>query len=518
MHEFERLYRCLPSGSALRIVKSPPDVFAVCAYFAKITGCYCLYGDTPKDIREAIVKAQAAGKEWRRVLDRSKSPNLRSFPVEVLGFLEVLEKNRERATDDLVRDKAFVKACLFLIAASDEACVGVGIPSAGLGGYFELNVEIRLGSGTLCRYVPSDMMRVLPKQHTPRSGFNIRSLTHHLALVAASEVRPVWVQMPFQTRSGPTYNILLAPWPLEIRSSHFRPALRHSSQPGVGYFDYSPSGACGPKNVQSWLQRLLLRASELGQSVDLIVFPEGALNESEWLKVSKVAAKHGASLIAGIGSPPSDNGLGGNCLKVKAPFPWGGDVVQEKHHRWHIDEAQIRSYGLGGTLDHQKTWWENIRVQSRKLHFLAVNSDLVVCPLICEDLARQEPVAELVRSVGPNLVVALLMDGPQLPNRWSARYAAVLADDPGSSVLTVSSLGMVQLSRPNGFCRSRVFASWKDSLGSFISLELATGEEALILNVQFRGLKETSIDGRHDGGVASTPVLCGTHSLTLSER
>src|SRR5687768_17746605 len=37
--------------------------------------------------------------------------------------------------------------------------------------------------------------------------------------------------------------------------------------------------------------------------------------------------------------------------------------------------------------------------------------------LICEDLARQDPIAELVRHVGPTLVVTILMDGPQLKNR-----------------------------------------------------------------------------------------------------
>jgi hypothetical protein len=68
--------------------------------------------------------------------------------------------------------------------------------------------------------------------------------------------------------------------------------------------------------------------------------------------------------------------------------------------------------------------------------------------LICEDLARQDPAAELVRAVGPNLLVALLMDGPQLANRWPARYAAVLAEDPGTSILTLTSLGMVERSRP----------------------------------------------------------------------
>ena len=61
--------------------------------------------------------------------------------------------------------------------------------------------------------------------------------------------------------------------------------------------------------------------------------------------------------------------------------------------------------------------------------------------LICEDLARSEPCHSAVRSVGPNLVFVLLMDGPQIASRWSARYATSLADDPGSAVLTLTSRG-----------------------------------------------------------------------------
>jgi len=53
----------------------------------------------------------------------------------------------------------------------------------------------------------------------------------------------------------------------------------------------------------------------------------------------------------------------------------------------------------------------------------------VLTVLICEDLARLDPVNDLVRAVGPNLVMSLLMDGPQLTTRWPARYATVLADD-----------------------------------------------------------------------------------------
>ena len=48
----------------------------------------------------------------------------------------------------------------------------------------------------------------------------------------------------------------------------------------------------------------------------------------------------------------------------------------------------------------------------------------------------------MLRAVGPNLIIALLADGPQIASRWPGRYAAAFADDPGSSVLTLTSAGM----------------------------------------------------------------------------
>ena len=47
------------------------------------------------------------------------------------------------------------------------------------------------------------------------------------------------------------------------------------------------------------------------------------------------------------------------------------------------------------------------------------------------DLAQPDPVASIIRQVGPSLVIGLLLDGPQLAERWPARYASVFADDPG---------------------------------------------------------------------------------------
>jgi hypothetical protein len=80
-------------------------------------------------------------------------------------------------------------------------------------------------------------------------------------------------------------------------------------------------------------------------------------------------------------------------------------------------------------------------VPRKSIQFVEV-AELVLTALVCEDLAHNDEIAQLIRSVGPTAVINLLLDGPQLTSRWTARYASVLADDPGSAVLTLTSCGM----------------------------------------------------------------------------
>jgi len=123
---------------------------------------------------------------------------------------------------------------------------------------------------------------------------------------------------------------------------------------------------------------------------------------------------------------------------------------QNKNHRWSLDERQIDQYHLGGTLHPRFRWWEAMQVPRRSIQFVEVGAGVTLASLVCEVLAQIDEVAEVLRSVGPTIVVTPLLDGPQLSSRWAARYASVMADDPGSAVLTLISSGMAQRSRPRG--------------------------------------------------------------------
>jgi hypothetical protein len=119
--------------------------------------------------------------------------------------------------------------------------------------------------------------------------------------------------------------------------------------------------------------------------------------------------------------------------------------------------------------------------------------------------------------VGPNLIFALLMDGPQVKGRWSSRYAHVLAEDPGCSVLSLTSLGMSRrMARPptEGPDRTRVIGLWRDAIDGERELELMEeGHDACVLSLVKRSLREHSLDGRHDHEKAHFPVFAGFKSF-----
>jgi hypothetical protein len=181
---------------------------------------------------------------------------------------------------------------------------------------------------------------------------------------------------------------------------------------------------------------------------------------------------------------------------------------------------RIVNYGLGGSLNPSHRWWECIKIHKRDVHFIALDPLLVFTVLICEDLARPEPVGDLVRSVGPNLVIALLQDGPQLESRWSSRYAMSLTDDPGCSVLTLTSLGMCRLSKPRGTTndQSRVIALWRDRTTGTRQLSLPRDSEALVLCLNESREQEWTADGRGDGGTTGGIHLVGVSYIRTEDK
>ncbi|HSS76589.1 MAG TPA: hypothetical protein VLV54_07550 [Thermoanaerobaculia bacterium] len=376
---------------------------------------------------------------------------------------------------------------------------------------------------------------MLPKQHTSQRGITIRSLSHNLALCPASEMEVLWIS-PFAVspkRRLDVFNLLLLPWPLQLSSKDFEiclPAPLPIPEP-FRVFRFARQGAgTDTKRLEEFLSNAIQRAQEQVKRVDAVVFPELALTAQEYLIAERIAIQNDIMLIAGV------NGQEGDQLGFSTPTnacfiqPFGLTLIpkekkdwvatlrshQSKHHRWFLDRSQVIQYGLGGVLPASKTCWELTDVEQRRLNFVNLGSWLTLSVLICEDLARQDPVSEILRAVGPNLIIALLMDGPQLRSRWPSRYASVLADDPGSSVLTITSLGMAGRSRPASSSepdRSRTIALWRDVRYGEREIELPKDHNACVLSLVCETIEEYSADGRGDGGASHFPVFAGLHTF-----
>ncbi|MGL6616520.1 hypothetical protein ACSZN6_02510 [Aeromonas hydrophila] len=274
-----------------------------------------------------------------------------------------------------------------------------------------------------------------------------------------------------------------------------------------GFFSYTPDKEIDINNAVT----CVIDAIGSFGDIDLIVLPECALSaknsqslaETLSQKCNEINIKcptiitgnydhcdhYSKNQITIFSSPEKDPVLPDVPITLE-------QVTQKKHHRWYLDRTQIFNYKLGSNLSPNKKWWEFIDVDERKLiNYQCHDNKIQITPLICEDLARQDPVAPAVRALGPTLIIALLLDGPQLKTRWPGRYASFLSEDPGSSVLTVTPLGMTLRSDGSGLKPSRVVSFWSEP-GSYRELSLEENKQAIILTLEKRDILQWTADGR----------------------
>lgn len=371
------------------------------------------------------------------------------------------------------------------------------------------------------------IVSVQPKGRVAQVGCSVRNLSRNLALVGPSgNVRCFWHPLPDRADSnqrGKPLNVLIVPLPLQLFAKDFQP-INHQ----VDRAEHPRSWA-NFRIEQNWLPAndgeterfiagvldLILRAKEDSGIVDALVFPEFAMKFTLFEKLMEAVTKDSTlkSEIKFVISGSSDNCFNEAanvvlCAINDAALCESGNggtnqtksyttSSQGKHHRWKLSADQISTYGLGATLNPACDWWEDHQISKRQLHIHQLRRDTIITALICEDLARNDPVHDIMRSVAPNILFALLMDGPQLSTRWPARYAATLADDPGTMVVTVTSRGLVERSnRQSPEWKSHSIGLIRDGRGVTKELTLPDGYQAVLLTLGESRIVDHTIDGR----------------------
>ena len=405
--------------------------------------------------------------------------------------------------------------------------------------------HLLMNFGTMAT-IEKQRCRVMPKRHNPSLGITLRSLSSNLAFNRLA-VDVVWRQSkendlskklllkkdaddnPSGGDEETDISILLLPFPDDTRTGDFSMEKPGNTRVDLvdkhEFFSYNPARAVSAQTVEKIVR---LANANLGdnKSVDIVILPELSINASEIEELEVVLRKKDMKspsiYVAGVvgdvleklepkirpkktSTERNDDfpKFGRNqviCRYLDPENKYSDDkghkktlkeglvpkFVQHKHHRWRLDESQVRSYGLSRVLDPKKTHWESIRVPKRRVSFLNIGDRMTLCHLICEDLARQDPIADLIRHVGPSLVIAILLDGPQRLDRWPSKYASVLSEDPGSSVITLTNIGMVRRWSSPYRSTSKAVALWSEKNVPPREIELAQDSLGILLNLKVK--------------------------------
>jgi hypothetical protein len=559
--------RVFPTGTSAEPVDSgdayakapdfPPDLFAIAALLLQTGGAYHYLVPSGKKtdwpsssvcIDPADLAAwRDAGSEWRNSYPKT--------PAVVDGLWSTL---RASAGEHVFREpehKAsppewwLVAYALMIIA--DEASADSGYPSAtihsdprsndvnwvavAVNANLHESDEARLPAdnhrrvyrqiASITMRVDRDVVCVQPKSHTPEVGCTPRTLVHNLSLLPPrGAMRAHWQRPPqdLLPESKTDLRLLLIPFPYVTKDTWFsgeevldEAQARASGAKPWGWFELRQRWLKGPEMVIQLVETLLKKA-QASDLINGIVFPEYALDWATYKELADhLRDKHPE--IEFLVSGSSDN-----CASEKGNFALSSHFYPEdrdgkpvrmvstssraKHHRWRIEGSQSDSYVLNDALDRKFVWWEKIPLPQREIHVNVFRKASVFTTMICEDLARSDPAHEVLKALGPNLVFVLLMDGPQLNYRWSARYANGLSDDPGSSVLTLTSRGLMaraneRIAAMPPVDRGSLSANWtvglwKDANSAAYPIECQPGAHAVVLTLKGTPTTESTLDGR----------------------
>lgn len=524
----------------------PVDLFAVVGTIIDRSGCYTMATPDREKLADHQVRLEEIGKcaeLWNGDINDPPSP-VQSLWADLVGPFKDVK------IGEIGKDAQLVSKLLVLFAIADEASAGVGwdvdpgdasrrkFASLAFAGITtdEVN-QLPYPKTSMCVMVPPDQAIVLPKAIASSVGCTIRSLSHYLALLPpVSVLEPEWilssVEQTGERDTAECIRLLLIPFPFTIHADSFKLSvpkqpLGQSNFPAhfsleQRWLELNGKPVSGAVLAEDLVQPLIDAAKkETGHVPNGIVFPECALSsELAGELVSALAASGIEFLITGV----LDKAPGGVHFNRALTFAFqqDGSVVtaeQNKHHRWRLDRGQTKRYALDfDSSANNSQWWEDIDISSRRLPFFGLRRDMSLVTLICEDLARSDPAMPVIRAIGPNLVVALLMDGPQLAVRWPGRYATVLADDPGSAVLSFTCAAMVDRSNWLETQPARSIGLWRDASNGTQELRLPEGSHGLLLSLQSTRKHQTTLDGRSDGASSRQLTLRTVVPLFLAPR
>lgn len=182
------------------------------------------------------------------------------------------------------------------------------------------------------------------------------------------------------------------------------------------------------------LQRTILGALKEVDSVDVVVMSKSTVDEAEINVIEQLLESLGVIVpIADVLQSSSTTGtFPGNWahIGVNPGLEKGGLTRGAGSESWfhsgrisiavgHWMKVRSTNITSAGHYNHGFAGGNEARFHPGKIQFVELGDEITLVSLVCEDLAQIDADrrrCEIIRSVGPNVVITPVMDGPQLPS------------------------------------------------------------------------------------------------------
>jgi hypothetical protein len=383
---------------------------------------------------------------------------------------------------------------------------------------------------SFCNDADRNVARVMPKARTTGVGCTLRTFSQNLALMSGHGTgNSYWHPLTWPQdleEDLDRLNILLVPFPYKADKSSISGNRDKSEEWGrfqiLQTWLQKPDGpGSAAESFSEFICALVESAERSDNRVHAVAFPEYALSWPIYDTVVRALRSRFPKMEFVIAGLSSDcNGRNGNQVVFSSFHLHPNDnkpVIEShshrKHHRWLMGRAQIKEYGLEEQLDPNLTWWEYLEIEERVVNMDVFRKTSTIAVACAEDLVRVDPGLAMLRNVGPNLIVGLNMDGPQMKKRWVGRFSASLTDDPGSSVLILTSKAMINWSVEARTSENRGdevqappetgIALWRNypthdttDREQTVEIKLESGSQAVLIHLMSESARDITLDGR----------------------
>lgn len=382
--DFANVYQGTPNN-LLDVFLWPPNAFVVCAKFLDVTGVYKRIVASQKDSpwtgrnREQVI---ALGQCWSDfcLSDTNKNPTLpHNNLLELIYSIFKPAKTRQNLKE-LMDDTKFVTDLLTLLLAADES-------------FKDIDTDILKSNSIASQMITSSIEKVERyderfnlsasqesygtvhyKHFVCQSGISLNSLSHKLAYVRP-DIITKYVQRRATPDSRETLNLMIFPWPKIVKDEYFnsiedQSALKMDEE--FGFFEYSHQE---PFDFDTVVATIDKARAQNDTEIDLVVFPECAMSAHNANLLASTLYEHYRktanldncpTLVTGIFKEGGKDKYGANALSVhyatqsrlNRALTLPKSMEQHKHHRWFLDEGQIKNYKLLDELCSHKKWWE----------------------------------------------------------------------------------------------------------------------------------------------------------------